>query len=153
MSELKDKLTKEVEKIDKAISNPEEKAKVMNVIQEMIGDFTRHIVSLNERQDEMDEKITEIYEMLMDIETELVEGLAEEMQAECPYCGEIIPLEFKGGEFSDFECPKCHNLIEMEMMFDHDCDCEDCMEDDFDGCGGSCGLCGGCSSDEDEEEK
>ena len=152
MSELKDKLTKEVEEIDKAISNPEEKTKVMSVIQEMIGDFTKHVVRLTERQNEMDEKVTEIYEMLVDIESELVDGFANDMQAECPYCGEMIPLEFKDGEFSDFECPKCHNLIEMEMMFEHDCDCEDCI-DDYEDCGGNCGHCGGCSSEDDEEEK
>lgn len=160
MSELKDKLTKEVEKINNTISNPDEKTKVLSVIQEMIGDFTKHIVHLTERQNEMEEKMEEIYEMLSDIESELVSCLAEDVQAECPYCGEIIPLEFKDGEFSDFECPKCHNLIEMEMMFDEHgcgCDCEDCEHEDFEtdvyeDCGGNCGHCGGCSSEEDEEE-
>ena len=79
-------------------------------------------------------------------EAEIVEGLAEDIQAECPYCGEIIPLEFKDGEFSDFECTKCHNLIEMEMMLDdHHCDCGcDCEDDEeFDCCDGDCGHCGG----------
>lgn len=155
MSELKDKLTKEVEEIDKTISNTDEKAKVLNIIQEMIGDFTKHVVTLSARQDEIDEKVTEVYEMLLDIESELVEGLAEEIQAECPYCGEIIPLEFKDGEFSDFECPKCHNLIEMEMMLDdHHCDCGcDCEDDEeFDCCDGDCGHCGGHHDLEDENE-
>lgn len=156
MSELKDKLTKEVSEIDKTISNEDEKAKVLSIIQEMIGDFTKHIITLTERQNELDEKVTEIYDMLTDIEEELVEGLAEDMQAECPYCGEIIPLEFKDGEFADFECPKCHNLIEMEMMFDeHHCDCEDCeCEDDLESCDGNCGHCGEHHDfdDEDEEE-
>lgn len=154
MSELKDKLTKEVMEIDKAISNPDEKTKVLGVIQEMIGDFTKHIVTLTERQNEIEEKVTEIYEMLSDIENELVEGLAEDLQAECPYCGEIIPLEFKDGEFLDFECPKCHNMIEMEMMLDEHhcgcCDCEDC-EDDMDGCDGHCDCCDGHHDEEDED--
>ena len=118
MSELKDKLTKEVSEIDKTISNPEERTKVMGIIQEMIENFTRHVVNLTERQNEIDEKVAEIYEILLDIESELVQGFADDLQAECPYCGEEIPLEFKDGEFVDFECPKCHNLIEMEMMLD-----------------------------------
>ena len=155
MSELKDKLTKEVAEIDKTISNPDEKAKVLNIIQEMIGDFTKHIVTLTERQNEMDEKVTEIYEMLTDIEAELVEGLAEELQAECPYCGEIIPLEFKDGEFLDFECPKCHNIIEMEMMLDehHCCGCEDIENDEFECCDGHCDHCGEHHEENNEEEE
>jgi len=158
MSELKDKLTKEVSEIDKIISNPEEKAKVLSVIQEMIGDFTKHIVHLTERQNEMEERMDEVYNMLSDIEAELVACLAEDMHAECPYCGEIIPLELNDGEFSDFECPKCHNVIEMEMMFEeHECDCGECGhdsfdDDDFEDCGGNCGHCSGCSSEEEEEE-
>ena len=79
MSELKDKLTKEVSEIDKTISNEDEKAKVLSIIQEMISDFTKHIVNLTERQNELDEKVTEIYDMLTDIEEELVEGLAERL--------------------------------------------------------------------------
>ena len=143
MSELKDKLTREVEEIDKVISNQEEKTKVQSIIQEMIGDFTRHIVTLTERQNEMDEKVTEIYDMLSDIESELVENFIEDLQGECPYCGEVIPLEFKDGEFVDFECPKCHNLIEMEMMLDeHHCDCCDCEDDEeHEGCDGHCEHC------------
>lgn len=151
MSDLKDKLTKDVTEIDKTISNPEEKAKVLNVIQKMIETFTKHIVHLNERQNELEDRLDEMHELLSDIEEELVDTLAENMQAECPYCGEIIPLEWKNGEFVDFECPKCHNMIEMEMMFDeHDCDCG-CEDDDFDSCDGNCGHCGGCSSEDEEE--
>lgn len=161
MSELKDKLTKEVSEIDEAISNPEERAKVMSIIQEMIGEFTSHIVRLTERQNETDEKVTEIYDMLADIEAELVESFAEDLQAECPYCGEIIPLELENGEFTDFECPKCHNMIEMEMMYDnHHCDCCDCDDEDdfesdenFEGCDGDCGHCGGHHHLENEEDE
>ena len=157
MSEFKDKLTQKVSKIDKTISNPEEKAKVLNIIQEMIEDFTKHVVFLTERQDELEERVDEVYDVLSDIEAELLTTLTEDMQAECPYCGEIIPLEFENGEFVDFECPKCHNVIEMEMMLEgHECDCgcnHDEFDDDmFDACGGDCGHCGGCSSEDDEEE-
>lgn len=159
MSELKDKLTKEVAEIEKTISNPDEKVKVLGTIQEMIGEFTKHIITLTERQNEMDEKLEEMYDVLSDIEEELVTGLGEMFEAECPYCGETIPLDFSDSENSDFECPKCHNIIEMEMMFDgHQCDCEDCSDcdddcdDDFEGCDGNCGHCGGHHED-DEEDK
>jgi len=145
MSELKDKLTKEVEEIEQTISNPEEKAKVLKAIQEMIGDFTKHIITLTERQNEIEEKVTEIYDVLTDLEEELVRGWQEDLQGECPYCGEIIPFEFENeeGEYCDFECPKCHNVIEIEaLMNEHhcDCNCEDCGDDNH--CDGSCDECG-----------
>ena len=158
MSELKDKLTKEVSEIDNTISNPEEKTKVLSIIQEMIGDFTKHIVTLTERQNEMEERLGEIYEMLSDIEAELIQNLSETLQAECPYCGELIPLELNDeGDIPDFECPICHNLIEMEMILDNhhcDCGCEDCEEEDleeFEGCDGHCEHCEGHHDVEDEE--
>lgn len=153
MSELKDKLTKEVEEIDKTISNPEEKAKVLKVIQEMISDFTKHVINLTERQNETEEKVTEIYDVLADLEEELVRGWQEDLQGECPYCGEIIPFDFENedGELCDFECPKCHNVIEIEMLLNEhhcDCGCDDCEEDE-DGCDGNCDCCGGHEHEED----
>lgn len=155
MSEFKDKLTKKVSEIDKTISNSEEKNKVLSIIQEMIEDFTKHVVFLTDRQDELEERVDEVYDVLSDIEAELLTSLTEDMQAECPYCGEIIPLELENGEFVDFECPKCHNVIEIEKMIEnYECDCgcnHDEFDDEFDGCTGECGHCDGCSSDEDEE--
>lgn len=163
MSEFKDKLTKEVTEIDQTISNPEEKTKVLGIIQEMIGDFTKHIVALTERQNEMEERVGEIYEMLSDIESELIESFSEDLQAECPYCGELIPLELnEEGDIPDFECPICHNMIEMEMILENhhcDCGCEDCDdcddEDDeeFEGCDGHCEHCDGHHDLENDEEE
>ncbi len=161
MSEFKDKLTKEVTEIDQTISNPEEKTKVLGIIQEMIGDFTKHIITLTERQNEMEERVGEIYEMLSDIESELIENFTEDLQAECPYCGELIPLQLNDeGDIPDFECPICHNMIEMEMILEnHHCDCgcedcEDCDDDDceeFEGCDGHCDHCEGHHDLNDEE--
>lgn len=147
MSELKDKLTKEVSKIDKTISNPKEKQDVLKSIQNMISDFTEYVVNLTERQNELEEKFDDIYDILSDIEEELVENMDEDFQAECPYCGEIIPFELDEDGFHDFECPKCHNLIELEMMTDDDeCGCGGCH-----GCDGSSKE-HGCHHDNESEE-
>lgn len=135
MSDIKEKLTKQVEKINETVSDAKEKAVVMDAVQNMINVFTEHVVKLTERQTEVESRVEDILDMLSSIEEEMIENFAEDLQAECPYCKEMIPLRFPDDESTDFECPNCHNVIELELMLDHECGCgcEDC--DDCDDCG------------------
>ena len=156
MSRLRKKLIKEVSEIDKTITNEAEKTKVMDIIQEMIKDFTEYIVELTERQNELEAEVSEIYDVLTNIEDVLADAIMARGEANCPYCGELIPVEFKDEEDTEFECPNCHNVIELETLFDeHECGCEDCEEcedDEIDLCSGHCGHCGGCCDDEEEDD-
>lgn len=115
MSSLKDNVTKQVEIIDKAISNEDEKLVVMHAIQNMIQEFIHHIVELTEGQNELDEKVTEIYEKILDIESTIYDDgdSLDDMMDTCPYCGEDIIVIKKEGS-NEFECPRCHNIIEIE---------------------------------------
>lgn len=144
MSEFKDKLND----IKNAISNPDEATKVMSIVMEIVEGFEDKLMEVEKRQSMLEEKTAEIFEMLTDMEEELVSALNDEFEAECPYCGETIPFKIPE-EGEDFECPKCHNTIELEMMFDEDgcgCGCEDCDPDDCD-CG--CDDCDcGCEDEE-----
>ena len=143
MAEIKDKLNE----IKNTISNEEESTKVMSIVMEIVEGFEDKLSEIEERQSMLEEKTGEIFEMLSDMEEELVAALNDEFEAECPYCGEVIPFKIpEDGE--DFECPECHNVIELEMMFDEDgcgcgCDCDDCEHDDCD--------CDECDCGEDEE--
>ena len=116
MSDFKDKITKQVEIIDSVISNEQEKKTVMGAIQELIKDFTIRLVQMSERLNEQDEKITELYDLVTNIETNVF-GDDEEDTAfgTCPYCGEEIPLTIKDENFADIECPLCHNIIEINI--------------------------------------
>ena len=114
MSEFKDKIIKQVETINNAISDDDERKIVLNSIQELIQDFTTHIVQLSERQNEVDEKITELYDLVSNIESN-VYGENDEVFGTCPYCGEEIPLLVKDNDFADIECPACHNMIEINI--------------------------------------
>ena len=138
MSSFKDKITKQVEIINDTISNDEERAIVLNCIQDMIQDFTTHVVQLSEHQNEIDEKLSNVYDILTNIENSIGDD-NEDLYGTCPYCGEEIPLILKDGEFADMECPNCHNMIEMELVYDDECD--------GNGCGRCCG--GACSFDDD----
>ena len=145
MSDLK----KNLNEIKNTISNEDEATKVMSIIMEIVEGFEDKLLEVEKRQSMLEEKTGEIFEMLSDMEEELVSALNDEFEAECPYCGEVIPFKIpEDGE--DFECPKCHNVIELEMMFDDDecgCGCEDCDHDD---CDCDCDDCD-CDCDEDEE--
>ena len=138
---MKEELTKKVNEIKNTISNKEEAEKVMGSVSELITIFTDKLLEISERQMKLEEKTEEILDVLSQIEEEMIENLNSEFEAACPYCGEIIPFKIPE-EGEDFECPKCGNTIEMELLFDDD-----------GGCGGSCGEhhCHGCHNEEDDE--
>ena len=143
MADIKKDLNSKLKDIKNSISNEDEATKVMSIVLEIVEEFDDRINSIEQRQVALEEKTAEIYGMLEDMEEELVSAMNEEFEAECPYCGETIPFKIpEDGE--DFECPNCHNTIELEMMIDDDsgCGCDDCHHD----------SCGHHHDDEDEEE-
>ena len=143
MADIKKDLNSKLKDIKNSISNEDEATKVMSIVLEIVEEFDDRINSIEQRQVALEEKTAEIYGMLEDMEEELVSAMNEEFEAECLYCGETIPFKIpEDGE--DFECPNCHNTIELEMMFDDDCGCgcDDCHHD----------SCGHHHDDEDEEE-
>lgn len=151
MSDLKKQVTEKITEIKDTISNKEEAAKVLESVSSIIDIFSEKLLDLTKRQTKLEERTEEVFELLSNIEEEMYQTMMEDFSAECPYCGEDV-AESIPEDFSDFECPKCHNTIEMEMMFDGcGCDCDDCHDgcdcDDCD-CDDECD-CGCC--DEDEE--
>lgn len=128
MSELKEKLTKQIVKISDSISNEKEKTVVLDALKDMVQTFTEHIITLSEKQIELEKRVDEVYDVLSAIEEEMMSVFDEEMEGECPYCGETIPFCIPEDGSQEIECPKCHNTIELEMMLDDccDCDCDDC---------------------------
>ena len=142
MSSIKKKL----EEVKNTVSNPEEATKVMAIIMEIVEEMEDKVNGVEKRQLALEEKTAEIYEMLSDMEEELVSAMNEEFEAECPYCGETIPFKVPEGEEDEIECPKCHNTIELEMMLgDDDCDCGHCH--------GHCDDCDDCDDEDDEDEE
>ena len=141
MSDLKKIVTDEVANVQNAISDGDEATEVMKSIHNIIDAFSNALLEVSRRQTKLEEKTEEIFETLSNIEEELVQGLADDFEAECPYCGEEISYAIPE-DGSDFECPKCHKTIELEMMFyDCDCGCHDCHD-----------RCNGCHDDDDDEK-
>ncbi len=142
MLKFKDEISKQVEEINNTISNEEERLKVLKCLQNMIQEFTTHVVQLKEHQDELEEELMSLEEHFADLQDDFLESVSDDGDAfgTCPYCGEDIPLDLKNGDFSDVECPNCHNTIELEIMYDDENGCEH----------NSCGKCceHGCKSDD-----
>ena len=139
---MSDDIKKKVAEIESTISNKDEAAKALALVAEFINMFTDKLVEVNERQVRLEERVGDVFDMLSQIEEEMIENLNSEFEAECPYCGEIIPFKIPE-EGEDFECPKCGNVIELELLFgDDDCDC------------GSCGdhHCSGCHEEEEDDD-
>ena len=136
MSDLKNKVTDKMKEIKDAVSDKDELEKVLKSVYDIVDAFSSQLLEVSKRQIKLEEKTEEIFEMLSDIEEELVQTVGE-FVPKCPYCGEdvsnLIP-----DDGTDFECPKCHNMIEVEMLFDE-------------GCGGDCGSWGGCGMDEEDD--
>lgn len=134
MSDLKKQVTDKMLEIKNTVSNEVELEKVMKSVYDIVDAFSNQLLEVSRRQMKLEEKTEEIFEMLSNIEEELIQGM-DDFSAECPYCGEDV-TEVIPEDGSDFECPKCHNTIEVEELFEDAC-----------GCGG-CDSCGGCQDDE-----
>lgn len=140
MSDLKKTVTDEIVDIQNTISDKNEAVEVMKSINRIIDAFSNALLEVSRRQTKLEERTEEIFDTLSNIEEEIIQGLGDDFEAECPYCGEEISYAIPE-DGSDFECPKCHNTIELEMMFDDcGCGCHDCHED-----------CHGCHDDDDEK--
>lgn len=132
MSELKEKLTEQVVKISESVSDEKERTVVLSAVKDMVQVFTEHIITLSEKQIELEKRVEEVFDVLSAIEEEMISGFGDDLQAECPYCGEMIPLILPDEDSEEMECPKCHNTIALEeMLEEHDgcCDCDDCDHD------------------------
>lgn len=138
---MKEELIEKVNKIKETISDKEEAAKVMATISEMVTLFTDKLLEVSERQIKLEERVEDVFDMLSQIEEEMIDNFNNEFEAECPYCGETIPFKIPE-EGEEYVCPKCGNVIEMEMMYD-----DDCCDDECDG-----HHCHGCHHDHNEDD-
>ena len=148
MSELKDKLTEQVTKISEAVSDEKERANVLDAVKDMVQTFTEHVVVLSEKHIELEKRVEEVFDVLSAIEEEMISNFEDDFQGECPYCGETVPIILPDEEATEFECPNCHNMIELEMMYDDECGCGGCHGHEH-GCHGHDEHgCHGCEGDE-----
>lgn len=150
MADFKERVESKFAEIKKIASNEQEASKILACVTDIIDAFSDKLLEVSKRQIQLEERTEEVFEMLSNIEEELVQAMMADFKAECPYCGAEVSAEIPE-DGSDFECPKCHNIIELEMMFDDcgcDCGCDDCGCDDCDDCDCDCEDCDCCDCDD-----
>ena len=168
MSALNDNYKRIISEIEQKVSNKEElefvKQKVeelsmmfLNVIDELSIKTEERIKQIEEKQNVIEQKVSNVAKAVDEIESDIYMDDEEseegyEFEIVCPYCNNEFIEELSNDDNlkREIECPECHNIIELDWNED---------EDD-EGCSGSCGTCGGCGtsfnekySNIEEEEK
>lgn len=157
MSDLNKKYQKVLDELAQRIKDPNEldfvKAKVSELCIDYMASIDK-ILEIEKKQEKLESKVRKIEHELSIIEEDIyinddiedgcfigdkMHDNDYEFEITCPYCGyEFLTDESCKGD-TEIECPKCHNIIELDWK---------------DECSGDCSSCGShCSSNENSEEE
>ena len=77
MSDLKKQVTDKMIEIKNTVSNEEELETVMKSVYDIVDAFSNQLLEVSRRQIKLEEKTEEIFEMLSNIEEELIQGIED----------------------------------------------------------------------------
>lgn len=98
-----------------------------------VDDMTEGLELVGEQIDAVDEDLADLEEYVYDdddCDCDCCDDECEEYEVECPNCGETITVDEDTVMQGKFECPNCGEVLEFEVEYDDDCDCDDCDCDD-----------------------
>ena len=107
--------------------------KETKVIKAVVDDMTEGLELVGEQIDAVDEDLADLEEYVYDdddCDCDCCDDECEEYEVECPNCGETITVDEDTVMQGKFECPNCGEVLEFEVEYDDDCDCDDCDCDD-----------------------
>ena len=151
MSDLKNHYQAILTELENHFQNEDDQAFVLNKFQELSMMFMDvidrltyltdiRIKEVEERQQEIDNRIETVKKVVDGIENDIYEDdEAYEFEIICPYCNHEFVADINSEENAEVECPECHNIIELDWNEDE-------------GCGGCCSHCDGCEEDNDDIE-
>jgi len=94
-----------------------------------VDDMTEGLELVGEQIDAVDEDLADLEEFVYDdddCDCDCCDDECEEYEVECPNCGETITVDEDTVMQGKFECPNCGEMLEFEVEYDDDCDCDDC---------------------------
>lgn len=96
-----------------------------------VDDMTDGLELVGEQIDAVDEDLADLEEYVYDdddcdCDCDCCDDDCEEYEVECPNCGETITVDEDTVMQGKFECPNCGEVLEFEVEYDDDCDCDDC---------------------------
>ena len=141
MSKLSEEYLKILTDIEKHISNEEEKKYVlkkvadlsalyMDIVDRITGMSERRMNQIEKHQDELEKKFSKVNESVGLIKKDIYEDSDYDFEIVCPYCNHEFVADVEDELKEEIECPKCHNIIELDW------------DDEEDGCDGCCSSCG-----------
>lgn len=142
MSDIKGKYKKILEDLENNIKDPEDllytKEKFMeltlifmDIVDRLTALTDARIKEVEERQEEINSRISSVQSMVDEIEGDIYEDDDEyEFEIICPYCNYEFTTDIEDGEKEEVKCPNCNNIIELDWN----------SEEEF-SCGGDCSHC------------
>ena len=101
------------------------------------------IQEIEEKQQEITDRINSVQSIVDEIEGDIYEEDENyEFEIVCPYCNYEFTADIEDENKDEIECPECHNTIELDWNLD----------EELEGCSGSCSHCHSDCVAEDEEE-
>ena len=94
-----------------------------------VDDMTEGLELVGEQIDAVDEDLADLEEYVYDdddCDCDCCDDECEEYEVECPNCGETITVDEDTVMQGKFECPNCGEVLEFEVEYDDDCDCDNC---------------------------
>ncbi len=153
MSDIKGKYKKILEDLENNIKDPNDliyaKEKFMEltlIFMDVIDRLTLltdvRIKEIEERQEEINNRINNVQTMVDEIEGDIYEDDdGYEFEIVCPYCNYEFTTDIEDEEKDEIRCPKCNNIIELDWNTDDEYACD-----------GNCTHCHGEQVAEDEQE-
>lgn len=108
-----------------------------------ISDYkNEEIEKLEQAQKDIEERMKKMQVVIDNIEKDIYAEDGFDFEIVCPYCNYEFIIDMDENK-TEVECPECKNTIELDWSGD--------VDDEPDGCSGSCHGCHGCD-DEDEDD-
>ena len=108
-----------------------------------ISDYkNEEIEKLEQAQKDIEERMKKMQAVIDNIEKDIYAEDGFDLEIVCPYCNYEFIIDMDENK-TEVECPECKNTIELDWSGD--------VDDEPDGCSGSCHGCHGCD-DEDEDD-
>lgn len=153
MSDIKGKYKKILEDLENNIKDPDDllyaKEKFMeltlifmDIVDRLTALTDARIKEVEERQEEINKKISNVQSMVDEIEGDIYEDDEDyEFEIVCPYCNFEFTTDIEDGEKDEVKCPNCNNIIELDWNPEEESSCR-----------GDCSHCHGEQVAEDSKE-
>ena len=109
-----------------------------------ISDYkNEEIEKLEQAQKDIEERMKKMQVVIDNIEKDIYAEDGFDFEIVCPYCNYEFIIDMDENK-TEVECPECKNTIELDWSGD--------VDDEPDGCSGSCHGCHGCDEEDEDDD-